>query len=150
MKILLCVDNSEVSKKAVEKAFQIIQKDSEVTIFTVVDDFFMESNPTWEIFGTGPLMSYEEKMALLERGKTIGEKLLKEVAEKTSHAGFRNVSSKLVHGTPRQMICDECQEGKYDVVCVGARGLGKIQKILLGSTSDYVVSHCACTVVVVK
>ena len=60
------------------------------------------------------------------------------------------VVSESVLGQPADVICETAAERKSDLVVVGSRGLGKLQKLVLGSVSDYVVRNCACPVLVVK
>ena len=37
-----------------------------------------------------------------------------------------------------------------DLVVLGAREMGNLKRAFVGSTSDYVVHHCRCPVLVVK
>jgi nucleotide-binding universal stress UspA family protein len=43
-----------------------------------------------------------------------------------------------------------CREGKFDLIVMGARGLSKIEELVLGSVSDGVTRHACCPILVVK
>jgi nucleotide-binding universal stress UspA family protein len=60
------------------------------------------------------------------------------------------VSSKLIEGDPRETIVSEAESFKAHTIFVGARGLGRVERLLLGSVSNYVVTHAPCTVEVVR
>jgi nucleotide-binding universal stress UspA family protein len=53
-------------------------------------------------------------------------------------------------GHPGGVISDTAADGHYDVVVVGDSEDGPLRRLLKGSTSDYVVHHSACDVLVVK
>jgi nucleotide-binding universal stress UspA family protein len=48
------------------------------------------------------------------------------------------------------VICDVAEREAVDFVVVGSRGLGDVQRLMLGSVSDYVVHHAAAPVLVVR
>jgi nucleotide-binding universal stress UspA family protein len=60
------------------------------------------------------------------------------------------LSKKLVEGLPATEIVNEAKKGGFDLVTVGARGLGLVEELLLGSTSDLVVDKSPVPVLVVK
>ena len=56
----------------------------------------------------------------------------------------------VVDGDPRDMILAEAELSNADAIFVGARGLGRMERLLLGSVSSYVLTHAPCTVEVVR
>ncbi len=53
-------------------------------------------------------------------------------------------------GDPAVMIEHVAENGGYDTVVVGARGLGAIDRMLQGSVSAHVATHASTTVVVAR
>lgn len=51
---------------------------------------------------------------------------------------------------PREAILAAAELGNADAIFVGARGVGRMERLLLGSVSSYVVTHAHCTVEVVR
>ncbi|XVE61336.1 hypothetical protein DITRI_Ditri06bG0031200 [Diplodiscus trichospermus] len=49
-----------------------------------------------------------------------------------------------LEGDPKEMICGIIERMKVDLLIVGSRGLGRIQRAFLGSVSDYCVHHAKC------
>ena len=62
----------------------------------------------------------------------------------------RGVESCVVVGHPAEEIVRAAAEPGTDLVVVGARGLGRFRRLLLGSVSERVLHHAACPVLVVK
>jgi nucleotide-binding universal stress UspA family protein len=60
------------------------------------------------------------------------------------------VSEIIIGGDPREAIIAEADRWNSDSVFIGARGLGRMQRLLLGSVSSYVVNHAHCSVEVVR
>jgi nucleotide-binding universal stress UspA family protein len=58
-------------------------------------------------------------------------------------------TSTVVEGDPREVILAEAALTEADAVFVGARGLGRMERLLLGSVSTH-VAHAHCTVEVVR
>jgi nucleotide-binding universal stress UspA family protein len=53
-------------------------------------------------------------------------------------------------GDARQWILAEADTSSADSIFIGARGLGRMHRLLLGSVSSYVVNHAHCTVEVAR
>eukprot|EP00128_Syssomonas_multiformis_P007649 Colp12_sorted_trinity150504_noHs@25654 len=53
-------------------------------------------------------------------------------------------------GDPREVICDFASILDVNAIIMGARGLNTIQKLWLGSVSDYVVRNAPCHVIIAK
>jgi nucleotide-binding universal stress UspA family protein len=60
------------------------------------------------------------------------------------------ISKKVVEGLPATEIVKEANSGGFDLIVVGARGMGFIEELVLGSTSDIVVDKSEIPVLVVK
>jgi len=56
----------------------------------------------------------------------------------------------MIEGNPAETIIEVAKTRHSDVIVMGARGLGKLARLLLGSTSQKVVSHAPCPVLIVR
>jgi nucleotide-binding universal stress UspA family protein len=61
-----------------------------------------------------------------------------------------NASASVIDGDPGEVILTEAELFHADNIFIGARGLGRMERLLLGSVSTHVVSHARCTVEVVR
>jgi len=61
-----------------------------------------------------------------------------------------SVETDVVVGDPRAEIVRLADEWRADLIVLGARGLGRIKRLLLGSVSLAVARHASCPVLVVK
>jgi nucleotide-binding universal stress UspA family protein len=60
------------------------------------------------------------------------------------------VSSVTKEGDPKQVLLDEAAQWEADCLFVGARGLSRIERFLIGSVSVAVAARAQCTVEVVR
>jgi nucleotide-binding universal stress UspA family protein len=70
-------------------------------------------------------------------------------AEKLQSAGLV-VSPMVGEGDPKEALVREAQNWNADTIFIGARGLGRVERLLLGSLSSATVAHAPCTVEVVR
>jgi len=54
------------------------------------------------------------------------------------------------YGDPAQTIEQVADEGGYDTIVVGSRGLGALGRVLRGRVSEHVATHAAATVVIAR
>jgi nucleotide-binding universal stress UspA family protein len=60
------------------------------------------------------------------------------------------VTCAVIDADPREAILTAAEASQADAIFVGARGLGRMERLLLGSVSTYIVMHAHCTVEVVR
>jgi nucleotide-binding universal stress UspA family protein len=61
-----------------------------------------------------------------------------------------SVQRRVTIGHAGEAIADAAGEPDVDLVVVGARGLGTFGRLLLGSTSEYVLNHADCPILVIR
>jgi len=59
-------------------------------------------------------------------------------------------TSVVVDGDPREVILEVAERSCADAIFVGARGMGRVERLILGSVSHHIVAHAHCTVEVVR
>ncbi len=62
----------------------------------------------------------------------------------------RTIERSVVFGHPAEEIWRAASEPGVDLVVVGARGLGPVKRLLLGSVSEAMLHHAPCPVLVVR
>jgi nucleotide-binding universal stress UspA family protein len=61
-----------------------------------------------------------------------------------------SVSTIVEENDPKELLIHKARDWNADVIFVGARGLGVVDRVLLGSVSSALVAHAPCTVEVVR
>lgn len=135
--ILLAVDGSENALRAGEQAARLasLVKGSEVTV-VYVSDFKEDSHE--DVHDGG---SIEFK---LSRKKKILPAIEALEREKIFH------KTEVLHGRPASTIIELANEGGFDLVVIGSRGLNPVSQMVMGSVSHKVVNQVQCPVLVVK
>ncbi len=157
MKILACTDGSEQSKKALEKAAIIAAgcKSEDVAVIYVYEEKLDFSY--LPLFEVGAVTRDDVTVEEIERFKKIKaeqdaakENILSEAAEIFENRGIK-VRKILVQGHPAETIIAVAEEEKFELIVIGSRGLGGLQKLILGSVSNAVLQEAKnCCVLTVK
>jgi len=152
-KILVPLDGSEHSTKALEKAIQIAKKFSgKITLLNVysasVQPIFLPEPTTLGSPGV-PLLTAADVSKVVEAAKRAGQRILDDGEEKAKAAEVP-IEKILVEGHPVEEIVREVKEHNFDLIVIGARGVSHIRETLLGSVSDGVIHHVGCPVLVIK
>jgi nucleotide-binding universal stress UspA family protein len=90
---------------------------------------------------------YEETLLGLRR-EDMEEKVSWAV-EKLALAGL-DAEPSVLSGDPRSLLVKEAKAWNADVIFLGCRGLGAVDRFLVGSVSSAVASHAHCTVEVIR
>jgi nucleotide-binding universal stress UspA family protein len=77
------------------------------------------------------------------------ENIAAESANALRRAGLI-ATTHVVEADPREAILTAAELAGADAIFVGARGLGRMERLLLGSVSSFVVTHAHCSVEVVR
>lgn len=81
--------------------------------------------------------------------KEAGKTLVQRYGAKLSKSGFQ-VREALRLGKPADEILTVAKQDKADLIVTGAKGMGAIRRVLLGSVSTRVVQHAHCGVLVAR
>lgn len=130
--VLLAADGSDNSFRAAEETLNIINENTIITILNVIN-------------------IEESKDAVLHGGNTDKE-------HKEKLAGIidlyesKNVSYNVIfeRGIPDETVFKVANNGEYDVVVLGNRGLNTLQEMMMGSVSHKVVKRSNIPVLIVK
>jgi len=141
-RILVPVDGSDLSKKALEKALTLARTfGSEVTILHVNENL----PSSWGIPGMEGIDMPEEQIK--EQIEEYTEKLLEEYTEIFKKAGME-VRSDVVHGNPANEIIEASRD--FDLIVMGTHGRGGLFHLLIGGTAEKVVRHACCPVFLIR
>ncbi|MBW2108332.1 MAG: universal stress protein [Deltaproteobacteria bacterium] len=142
-RILLAVDNSKNSLKAVKYVAGTVNKDARVTMLSILPD------PTAGCGLDSPALApiFKENIkafCTIEQAKKAAvEGFLQEAKKILVKGGFasKNVAVRIRKkkaGIARDIL-KEAERGKYDTIVIGRRGLTGIKQFLFGSVSNKVV-----------
>ena len=129
MTILLATDGKPHSEKAVRYAFDYatLKKDSLYIVLAV--------SPKSE----------DEKYKVVEQGMAALEELKRRGVTENLE-----VTTMLEAGNPYEAVLNAAERVKADAIVVGTSGKTAIDRVLIGSVSEYIVRNSKCTVIVVK
>lgn len=82
-------------------------------------------------------------------GEAMGAKIVQTVAEQLRPTGLV-VSSAVKVGDPKHVLLEEAEQWQADCIFLGARGLNRMERFLLGSVSTAVATRAHCSVEVVR
>ncbi|WP_282937928.1 universal stress protein [Paenibacillus sp. RC67] len=136
-KILVAYDGSNLSKKALAKAIDIIQQEAAHDA---------QAPPLHVIHGVQDV-SYAMGTTI-----TIDPKISEAVIQEAKDVIPASVDASYViqNGSPANTILDYADENGIDLIIMGSRGLGAIREFFLGSVSHNVVQNAKVPVLIVK
>ncbi len=136
--ILLSVDGSEHALRAADMAGDLARAMNAKDLFIVI-----AYDPIPPYLGEPNLQ--QAINARLEQSKAVLDAAVEAVGEIPSE-----VHTELLEGSPAEAIIEVSQTRGAELIVMGTRGLGRIAAAVLGSTSQKVVAHAPCPVLIVR
>lgn len=137
LKVLMAIDASEISATVIKRSGQFAKvTDCDLTVLNVVEPL----DPSYAML---PETDYGVKK------KAEARETVAKAQEILKHYGVE-CKTRIELGPVGPAIVRVAEEGNYDVIFVGSRGLGGFKRMLLGSVADDVIRHAHCAVTVVR
>lgn len=138
MRLLIGVDGSPCSLAAVNLAGRLVDANDEIALYYSPVEIPLHGDAT-------------TNHAMLDRARqALGEAVFEESRNHLPAAIRDKVQTILGTQKPIRGVIAAVQEWRADVVCVGSRGLGPIQSMLLGSVASAVVQSVQVPVLVAR
>jgi nucleotide-binding universal stress UspA family protein len=150
-KILLPIDGSENSKRAIEHAIDIANtSNGDITVLFVVEPYY----PKLPVLPIATLPTPDENyyIEVREEGKKIIKDFEKMVKEKESECNFKNVhiNSLVIEGKAYIEILNTIKDEKIDLLVMGASGRhSALDRFTLGSVTERVIREAQVPVMVI-
>ena len=137
-KILLAADGSDHALHATQIAAELARNPNAkelrvVVAYDMIPPYFGEPNMQIAID------------ARMEEAKAVLQKTIEAIGKVPCE-----IHTELIEGSAAEAIIDVATTRKSNVIVMGSRGLGKLAGLLLGSTSQKVVSHAPCPVLITR
>ncbi|WP_280771349.1 universal stress protein [Salipaludibacillus daqingensis] len=137
--LLLAIDGSDHSQRAGQKAIElaILEGKGKVEILYVVDGSKSKSD----------VLQYGDSDSASRKRK----KMIAPYEDMMTKASV-DFTTTILHGSngAAESIIDHANNGNYDALVIGSRGLSGVQTMVLGSVSHKVMKHVKAPVLMVK
>jgi nucleotide-binding universal stress UspA family protein len=136
--ILLAVDGSEHALHAARVSAELVRA--------------MHSEHLRIVVAYAPVPMYlgEPNLQSAIDARLIDAKEILQKAVETVGDVPAEIHTELIEGDPAESIIEVARTRQSDVIVMGSRGLGRLAGLVLGSTSQKVVSHAPCPVLIVR
>ena len=136
--ILLAVDGSEHAMKAAHAASSLANAMNAQTLRIVI------------AYDTIPVHLGDPYMQNAINARVSETEDILQRAVQVVWAVSAQIYTEMIEGDPAEVIIDVARTRNSSVIVMGSRGLGRLAGLLLGSTSQKVVSHAPCPVLIVR
>ena len=137
--IMVAIDGSHESELAFEKGVNVsLRNGSKLTLAHVIDTRALQSVSTFDA----------EVYEALQKEAT---ELLQGYKERAQNVGVKNVVTVVEMGNPKVLLVNDIpsKEG-VDLIMVGATGLNAFERLMVGSSSEYILRRAKVDLLVVR
>ncbi|MGT2716713.1 universal stress protein [Streptococcus respiraculi] len=137
--ILVAVDGSTEAELALHKAIHVAKRNqARLIIAHVIDTRALHNIAAFDA-------------TIYETLEQEAQTLLKEYQEKAVQAGLSDVQVVLEFGNPKTLLAHDIpKETGADLMLLGATGLNTFERLLIGSSSEYILRHTTIDLLVVR
>ena len=145
-KLLVAIDKSGYKDKIVGTAFELAKAlGAEIFVIHVMDRASLgAAGDLLGYYRGGKIEAYEEEM------KTKVQQLLNEVRDAAQNAGIKVSTNVLVSQSVANSIVEFADQNHVDLILVGTKGMSGIEKFLMGSVANNVITHAHCSVMAIR
>ena len=151
-KILVAVDNTELSKQAFHQAVAIAKAfAAQLHIISVYSPLRLEYQDTASLAFSGsyyPDLAIDMTQEEWADAKEMDWNLLKSLQQQAQNLGVKTEITQQI-GSVEQEITDFAKSWNADLIVIGSHGRKGFAELLFGSVSNYVSHHVTCSVLLV-
>ncbi|EOT30613.1 universal stress protein [Enterococcus saccharolyticus] len=138
-RIMVAVDGSKEAELAFRKAVNVARRNqAELLLVHVIDTRAFQTVTSFDT-------------VLAEQATDLAKESLTEYAETAKSNGVPAVETMIEYGSPKAIIAKQLPADKeVDLIMLGATGLNAVERLFIGSVSEYVIRHAPCDVLIVR
>lgn len=138
-RILIAIDGSYESELAFEKGVNIaLRNNAELLLTHVIDTRALQSVATFDTY-------------IYEKLEQEAKDVLNDYEQQAREKGLTKVKQVIEFGNPKTLLArDIPDKEKVDLIMVGATGLNTFERLLIGSSSEYIMHHAKVDLLVVR
>lgn len=137
--ILVAIDGSYEAELAFKKAVAVAKRnDAELILIHIVDTRAFQNVSSFD-------------SAMVEQVTENAKSTMEGYVDQAKKAGLDKVSFSIEYGVPKTIIARDIPKAKnIDLIMIGATGLNAVERLLIGSVTEYVTRNALCDVLVVR
>lgn len=138
-RILVAVDGSHESELAFIKGVNVAKRNKATLFLThVIDTRALQSVVTFDSY-------------IYEKLEKEAKAVLDQFEEQARQAGLDDVKQIIEFGNPKPLLAREIPDREgIDLIMVGATGLNTFERLLIGSSSEYIMRHAQVDMLIVR
>ncbi|KRN29331.1 universal stress protein UspA family protein [Lactobacillus selangorensis] len=138
-RILVAIDGSYEAELAFRKAVEVAKRNhGELYLIHVVDTRAFQNVSSFD-------------SAMVEQVTETAKQTMEQYVETAKKLGLENVEYSIEYGAPKVIIAhDMPEQHDIDLIMIGATGLNAVERLLIGSVTEFVTRNAICDVLVVR
>lgn len=138
-KIMVAIDGSSEAELAFRKAVNVAKRnEASLLLAHVIDTRSFQT-----------VSSFDGMLA--EQATEMAKQTLKDYQTEAEKNGVTDIETVIEFGSPKPIIAKQIpEEHDVDLLMLGATGLNAVERLFIGSVSEYVIRTATCDVLIVR